>query len=1100
MDSDTSLTLINDSSSFQLLDKSESFVLLDTVQVPDTLDLNSRYDAEDEWLQLETGSVISSMSLILKPDGSILSEYSILDNMHASALNEGCKLIRTRPDIYVEDQTMRKILEYISMFSDEVTACLKLSRSAKSLVSSQKIQEDWEISSLVDLDDISIEALGLLLDTLEEFGMYKLCLIVCNRYSLANRIGRYVVGLASRYSFLNETKYFDLTGGIQVHKAAVAYTAVHNMLEMINPEYIRLKEKDGKDLGVEAFQGLLLLGYWKKLVYIMDFDNSMALTDSFADFKNYKQAYLIRVKNSEYDLTKEDFLWVADKNDVVNMKIALDSVINNFHAFLAIGQNRQFLTYVPGEFPEFPEKFRCNKILWKFLMKISNFDEFFQDFCEYLQLALTVVNKDSGLELETHDFFTSLIQIIFASELPSFISLWEKLDFFQYEKFLKLVSFMVKELTPRVTPGNFNILFSILAPLGVRRIVESEVNSVFPFLTHALVHRSSYFVTQIQSNSVPTVYPDLEGHFSLVPISALKTILFNTIIGKIKKINLARIQSNKKSDMEQVQKKSNTFGEIWMIEFIQHQFSHGQHKLLSYNYMKLSSDNLIEYKKLNEQYKDLVELGETDHYSEVYLRIIKGSELKKLEKRIRQIENLNNNSNKFYNEKSLMKIVKVAQYQVAFPKITKSAELALMTTAQNYIVNAEGGNNSIILKNLWIAYHLFKVLGRTEIFLQFLKHENKRVIKNGKKFAKNSFCYQIALGFADIDAYFYRNHYFEAYQTIISILEFDFSGLERETRSVLLTKATICWLLSSSSSFEASPLILDLVNSYQKQDSYIELAGSVLKPFSPIGILTYCLIFLRELSLTEIPYPEKKSLFFSLYENFYLIFKYSGNYAEVLSELKNQENKLLFENIKFAVEDSQFLELLSINESGLSEFFTNKKIQGHVQYQIKRWQDENIVNKLLESDWLKEMKKISQGITAARIIKKNLKKSIKKPTVLQHSISYAYGNNAGKLLLPIVQRFNIEIMDLHYQVHMRKVLDYHHLFSKFLMVADMYKLCKNIDEKEVEEKISNLIEEIDSFRAWRKAITPEIENPKPSRKKKYKMRWPMKFRYAKKRR
>ena len=103
MESDSSLILLDESSSFQILDESESFVVLEPPE------LASHYDPQDEWLQIETGSVMSSMASIIKADGSIMSEYSILDNLHSAALNEGGKLIKTRPDIYVEDQTMRKI-------------------------------------------------------------------------------------------------------------------------------------------------------------------------------------------------------------------------------------------------------------------------------------------------------------------------------------------------------------------------------------------------------------------------------------------------------------------------------------------------------------------------------------------------------------------------------------------------------------------------------------------------------------------------------------------------------------------------------------------------------------------------------------------------------------------------------------------------------------------------------------------------------------------------------------------------------------------------------------------------------------------------------
>jgi hypothetical protein len=42
----------------------------------------------------------------------------------------------------------------------------------------------------------------ILLDGLESFELYKLCIIVCNRYKLRERIGRYLVSIAHKYSNL----------------------------------------------------------------------------------------------------------------------------------------------------------------------------------------------------------------------------------------------------------------------------------------------------------------------------------------------------------------------------------------------------------------------------------------------------------------------------------------------------------------------------------------------------------------------------------------------------------------------------------------------------------------------------------------------------------------------------------------------------------------------------------------------------------------------------------------------------------------------------------------------------------------------------------
>jgi hypothetical protein len=60
------------------------------------------------------------------------------------------------------------------------------------------------------------------------------------------------------------------------------------------------------------------MGYWKKTVYLMDAENSLAVTESFADFKNFKHIYLLSL-GGELDetqaaaLVKEDFSWLPFK-------------------------------------------------------------------------------------------------------------------------------------------------------------------------------------------------------------------------------------------------------------------------------------------------------------------------------------------------------------------------------------------------------------------------------------------------------------------------------------------------------------------------------------------------------------------------------------------------------------------------------------------------------------------------------------------------------------------------------------------------------------------------------------------------------------------
>eukprot|EP00358_Blepharisma_japonicum_P000086 CAMPEP_0202954676 /NCGR_PEP_ID=MMETSP1395-20130829/51019_1 /ASSEMBLY_ACC=CAM_ASM_000871 /TAXON_ID=5961 /ORGANISM="Blepharisma japonicum, Strain Stock R1072" /LENGTH=485 /DNA_ID=CAMNT_0049670389 /DNA_START=3632 /DNA_END=5086 /DNA_ORIENTATION=- len=348
---------ILESASNPFLNKSQmsqdSFVLLDNASQSDSFSIISGsefrlgealgegledIDPEDEWLQLENRSVVESLASAIKKDGSLMSDYSIIDNVHAAALNLGGRLVSTKADIFIEDESMRKIIEIIGMFSDEVNSYLKSLRSAESLMSSQIMKEDWQLVSLIDLDDMSQELLGVILDTLEDFGMFKMCLVVCNRYHLAERLGRYVNSLGFKYSNLSSIKINEIDKPnfllSQTQRAVIAYTAVHNVFEMLNPEYLSLKEKfDLKNLGIESLQGLLLLGYWKKTVYIMDKENSLAVTSAFLDWKNYKNIYLMFYEGADISkASKEGFEWlpfeIPKNNAEMNAAIiALDSVV-----------------------------------------------------------------------------------------------------------------------------------------------------------------------------------------------------------------------------------------------------------------------------------------------------------------------------------------------------------------------------------------------------------------------------------------------------------------------------------------------------------------------------------------------------------------------------------------------------------------------------------------------------------------------------------------------------------------------------------------------------------------------------------------------------
>ncbi len=167
---------------------------------------------------------------------------------------------------------MTKIIHYVSQFSTDVKSYLLRLRSRDALVSNlaaakskqepkqsefeqidttsglmeNEEQLDGGLMDYIDLEQIDNEFLNTLLDCLESFELYKLCLIVCNRYQLTERVGRYLVSIASKYSNLQLictnfiTLFHPQHKEVQSQISFIAHQALHSALELIDPKYLRI--------------------------------------------------------------------------------------------------------------------------------------------------------------------------------------------------------------------------------------------------------------------------------------------------------------------------------------------------------------------------------------------------------------------------------------------------------------------------------------------------------------------------------------------------------------------------------------------------------------------------------------------------------------------------------------------------------------------------------------------------------------------------------------------------------------------------------------------------------------------------------------------
>ena len=394
----------NDDSSFDIISRNE---------LNQNFEHLSNFDPEDEFLQSEKSfSVIGSM---ISKENDKLSEYSDFSVVSSSRISQIKKdnVIETNRDVYLEDVAMQKIIYYISLFSNEVKYHLERLRSKDGLL--QKKTEEFTADSLeFELDNIDVELVKLILDVLESFDMFKLCLIIWSRYNMKEHISRYLTSICFKYSNL---KLLDISKIVKINDPGFRFSqkqvnilaneAVHNMLTLIDPKMIEQQKTEEVDfssklINVEWWRYIYYLGFWKKLIYIMDSHSSLELCYSIGDFENFKMVYLANYKpelsNEEiFNLSKtQSSNWNEEKpkSKILYLcsKVALEESIVTLDT-INVDQNCQCNININKYLKLFSNsKTNSLEYLWKALM---NADKIFDKFCNS-KSVINIMKENQG--------------------------------------------------------------------------------------------------------------------------------------------------------------------------------------------------------------------------------------------------------------------------------------------------------------------------------------------------------------------------------------------------------------------------------------------------------------------------------------------------------------------------------------------------------------------------------------------------------------------------------------------------------------------------------------------------------------------------------
>ena len=599
----------------------------------------SNIDLDDEFLKQESVSLIESLSQIRKENSRIQSDYSSIEYSNYMGNNQNMAIVKTKTDIYAQDQTMQKIIRYISFFSEDFREHLTKIRSKKFLLSEGKPNEneyDYLVDLIIDLDNIDLDFLHLILDSLETFKIYKLCIFICNRYKLSTRIGRYLVSIANRYSpFAQEalaipmlpTHFINpLNRKAQLEKAFIANIALHNVLENIHPNYLKLKKineeiDSSNSLGIDTFQGLIQLGFWKKCVFLTDYLSALAITSSFADFETYKHIFILydeKYSNNQTSLeclkSESEFKRVSFAvipftfpNNSLQMDfclLALDHINWFFSENFTFCVNKTWTinNNKPSDlFEPFPNYFAYNGVFWKYIFdknpeKQEELLKLFEQYMNEGLKSLMKIFKNESFENEFVDlriydlviFFTNIL--IFGNGIPDFKKLLTNLPNSTLGLFLSVFEKLVEssKKLDRLSKFSELILRAVLSVFRIRLIKDCEVFKMFG-ISKVLLHRSSSIFFElldpINKGSKCEVFPiDIDGDFYLADLESCLQIIHTKLFQTFKEIFMRKMR---RLDVE----KTSILEEACCLGWITDRFKH----LLKHSDLQL--DRLIDQKQ-----------------------------------------------------------------------------------------------------------------------------------------------------------------------------------------------------------------------------------------------------------------------------------------------------------------------------------------------------------------------------------------------------------------------------------------------------------------------------------------------------------------------
>ncbi|EAS04216.2 hypothetical protein TTHERM_00298270 (macronuclear) [Tetrahymena thermophila SB210] len=527
--------------SFSVIEKESNIDLSDI-----SFENFSEFDPLDQLLKKQISQSIVSVAN---------TEFSILDSSHMDQQQKGL-LIQTKEEINISDQALVCVLEVASLIDSQVMELVSnfIKRNIDQeivLNESNRFASHLTGIEQVDLNKLDENLIEKVLDVLNKYFQPSIELQICNRYKIFQRISKIIPLLTVKHSpisqvnsLVQQTQMISQLSYLkkkQKEQALIANAGLHTILESISPEYFNNQVVNVFDqvkepsFSQECFKQLILQGYWKRILYLMDKKDALDVASAFCDFTSFydillEKKYLFdKDRFSFYDL--QSFSSQEIESIDINLLARIQMEDFNYQMISKGFNNQKFYQNA-----EIPNCFKYHRAIWyRFFGRLNqnhNDQKTLQELLEDGNKIILGENNSDFSELQIFDTISSLnLVLLYNSQLKFFQNLPAKMLSQFTDIFNKLKQFL-KNYNNISDKKSLRIAQAILSAYQIR-LLSNESDRVLSILgkNKVILHKSNLLVYSLLKNYKQVdeqdliSYCDVEFEFIQAPLNVILLLI-----------------------------------------------------------------------------------------------------------------------------------------------------------------------------------------------------------------------------------------------------------------------------------------------------------------------------------------------------------------------------------------------------------------------------------------------------------------------------------------------------------------------------------------------------------------------------------------------